>query len=161
MQRLEPNPGHRRLLILDRSGLILHYRPEGRGDRLGSLEKRILPLLLRGSLHGAEIARRLHVWHNHVSLEKLARKGLVESWTILGENLAGIRILRRFYALDPARVSIAVPVKRPADGEIQAAKERAQAEAIQREKQGIRLQRQLSPKPFTRLKAFIDRNRSP
>jgi hypothetical protein len=38
---------------LDRSGLILHYRPGGPRDRLGPLEKRILSLLLEGPLHGA------------------------------------------------------------------------------------------------------------
>jgi len=160
MQRLEAKPTASRLLILDPTGLILHYRPDGRGDRLGPLEKRILPLLLQGPLHGAEIARRLHIWHNHahVAMRRLAGKGMVESWTILGENLAGTQILRRFYALDPANVSIAVPVKRMTEREIQAAKEKAQAYAIGRELEGIRLQCQLSLKPSTRLKASIDRS---
>lgn len=158
MQRLEAKPTAERLLILDQSGLILHYRPDGRGDRLGPLEKRILRLLLQEPLHAAEIARRLQVWHNHVhvAMRKLAKKELVESWTALGENLAGTRILRRFYALNPDKVSIAVPVKTPTDLEIQAAKEQAQSQGIRREKEGLRLQRQLSPKPITQFKATID-----
>ena len=151
------------MLILDRSGQILYYRPGGRGDWLGPLEKRILPLLLEGPLHAGEISRRLGAWHNHVhvALRNLAGKGLVESWTALGENLAATRILRRFYSLNPVRVSIAVPVKAPTKAELQAAKERAQTDAIRRELEGIRLQRQLSPKSSTRLKAFVDRSHSP
>jgi predicted transcriptional regulator len=160
MQRLEPKPAARRLLILDRSGQILDYRPEGPGDRLGPLEKRILSLLLGGPLYGAEISRRLGAWHNnvHVSLGKLSRKGLVESWTALGDNLAGTRILRRFYALSPEKVSVAIPVKTPTRIELQRAKERAQIEGIQRELQGLRLQRELSLKPTTRLKALTGRS---
>ncbi len=154
MQRLEPRPAARRLLILDRSGPILHYRPEGPGDRLGPLEKRILSLLLEGPLHGAEISRRLGAWHNnvHVTLKNLARKELVESWTVFGGTLAGIKVLRRFYALNPTKVSVAFPVKAPSDAEVQAAKERVQTDAIQREKEGIRRQRESSPKPWTRAK---------
>lgn len=76
MQRLEAKPTQGRLLILDQSGLVLHHSAEGRGDRLGPLEKSILPLLFEEPLHAAEIAKRLRLWHNHVhvSLEKLARK---------------------------------------------------------------------------------------
>ncbi len=155
MQQLETKPTADRLLIVDRSGLILHYRPDGRGDRLGPLEKRVLAMVLQGPLHAAEIARRLGVWHNHVhvSIRKLAGKGLVESWTAFGVNLAGTRILRRFYALNPDKVFLAVPVPRPTGAEIQAAKERAQVDATEREKEGIRLQREFSPNPLTRLKA--------
>jgi hypothetical protein len=157
MQRVEAKPTAGRLLILDQSGLILHYRPDGRGDRLGPLEKSILPLLLREPLHAAEIAKRLHVWHNHVhvSLGKLARKGLVESWSALGENIAGTTILRRFYALNPQKVAVAIPVKAPTEAELQAAKQRAQIQAIQREKESIRRQREFSPNPLTRLKAQL------
>jgi hypothetical protein len=154
MQRLEPKPGQRRLLILDRSGRILHYRPSGRGDWLGPLETQIVTLLMEGPLHAADIARRLGAWHNHVhvALKKLARKDLVESWTGLGENFAGTRILRRFYALSSAKVFVAVPVKAPTQSEIQAAKVRAQTDAIKREKEGIRRQREFSPNPWTRAK---------
>ncbi len=156
MQRLEPKLATRRLLVLDKSGIILHYCPDGRGDRLGPLEKRILPLLLEGPLHGGEIARRLGVWHNHVhvALKKLTRKDVVESWTTLGVNLAGTRILRRFYSLNPAKVSVAFPVKAPTEAELQAAKQRAQTQAIQREKEGIRLQCLSSPNSLTRAKAL-------
>jgi hypothetical protein len=103
MQPLETKPTQGRLLILEQSGMILHYRPDDHGDRLGPLETRILPSLLQGPLHAAENARRLHVWHNqvHVTMRNLARKGLVESWTALGENLAGMKVLRRFYTLNP------------------------------------------------------------
>lgn len=153
--------GHK--LILDPLGLTLQYRADGRGDRLGPLEKRIVALLLQGPLHAAEISRRLGVWHNHVhvALRKLLSKGLVESWTALGENLAGMQILRRFYTLNPEKVSIAVPVKRPTESELQQAKERAQTDGIQRELQGIALQRELSPNPETRLKALIGGSLNP
>ncbi len=86
-------------------------------------------------------------------MRQLARKDLVESWTTFGVNLAGTRILRRFYALNPAKVFLAAPVTRPTGEEIQAAKEKAQVNAIQREKEGLARQRQLSPNPWTRLKA--------
>jgi len=156
MQRLEAKRDEGRVLVLDQSGLVIHYRPDGRGDRLGPLEKCILPLLLERPLHAAEIAKRLHVWHNHVhvSLGKLLGKGLVESWTALGENLAGTRILRRFYVLNPVRVFVAFPVKAPTEADLETAKERAQTDAIQREKEGIRRQREFSPKPWTRTKAI-------
>jgi hypothetical protein len=54
MQQLETKPTEDRLLILDRPGRILRYRPDGRGDRLGPLEKRILAMTQEGS----EIAHR-------------------------------------------------------------------------------------------------------
>jgi hypothetical protein len=81
MQRLETRPSYGRLLIFNSQGWIIHYRGEGRGDRLGPLAKQILMMLFHELLTGAEIARRLDVWHNHVhvSLGKLARKGLVRS----------------------------------------------------------------------------------
>ncbi len=160
MERLETEPTADGL-ILDQSGLILHYRSGGHGDRLGPLEKRLLPLLLKGPLHAAEISRRLGVWHNHihVAMRKLAMKGLVESWRTFGENLAGTRILRRFYALNPAKVLLAVPVTRPTDEDIQAAKVRAQVDTIQREKEGLRRQREFSPNPLTRLKAQLAEGR--
>jgi hypothetical protein len=137
------------------SGQILHYHPDGRGDWLGPLEKRILPLLLEGPLHAGEISRRLGAWHNnvHVALGNLAGKGLVQSWTVLGKNLAATRILRRFYALNPAKVSVAFPVKAPTQAEIRSANERVQTQALEREREGLRRQRQLSPNPWTRAKA--------
>lgn len=69
------------------------------GDRLGPLGKQILTMLFREPLTGAEIAKRLHVWHQdvHEALARLRRKGLAESWTVLGENLAGTGIIMRFY----------------------------------------------------------------
>ncbi len=156
MQRLEPKPAAGRLLILDRSGIILHYRPEGPGDRLGPLEKQILSILLEGPLHGAEISRRLGVWHNnvHVALKKLAKKELLKSWMTFGENLARTKVLRRFYSLNPATVSIAVPVKAQMQAEVQSANERVQTQALEREREGIRRQREFSPKPMTRAKAM-------
>lgn len=78
----------------------------------------------------------------------------MESWTALGEILAGTKILRRFYALNPEKVAIAVPVERPTRIQTQQAKERAQREAIRREREGILLERLSSPKPSTRLKGL-------
>jgi hypothetical protein len=79
----------------------------------------------------------------------------------LGENLARTQILRRFYALNPAKVFLAVSVKTPTAQEIQAATEKAQTEALRREREGIRLQRELSAKPTTRLKAVKDETHRP
>jgi predicted transcriptional regulator len=159
MQRLEPKLRRGRLLILDCQGCILHYRGEGRGDRLGPLARNIITILLHESLTGAEIARRLGVWHNHVhvSLRKLARKSLVRSQVAFGRNLSGTQILRKFYSLNSAKVSIAVPIRSPTKVQLQQAKEKAQAQGLERERRGIALQDQLSPKPLTRLKALLDR----
>ena len=106
---------------------------------------------------GTDIARRLGVWHQAVykSLKGLRRKGLVEPWTTLGENLAGSKLFRRFYTLNSEKVAIAVPVPSPTKVQLQHAKEKAQSDAIQREKENIRLQRVASLKPSTRLKALI------
>lgn len=150
-------------VIIDLENRSLHYHSIGRGERLGPLEKRILLTLSNGPLIGAEIARKLHIWHQDVyeALKHLRRKGLVESWTAIGENLPGTRILRRFYALNPGKVAVAVPAASPTRIQLQQAKEKAQSLGIRRERKGVRLRRTLSPKPATRLKALIDRSHSP
>jgi len=72
-----------RRVVIDLKEGVVYYQRVGRNDRLGSLEKRIVLILVQESLSEAEIARRLGVWHQavHDSLARLRRKGLVESWT--------------------------------------------------------------------------------
>lgn len=154
MQCVNAKQVAQRLLILDAEGSILYYRGEGHGDRLGPLAKQICIMLFHEALTGAEIARRLNTWHNHVhiSLGKLARKGLVNSRVAIGENLAKSKVLRKFYTLNPEKVAIAIPVPSPTIIQLQQAKEKAQTEALERERNGIRLMRELSPNPLTRCK---------
>ena len=68
-------------------------------------------------------------------------------------NLAGTKTLRRFYALNPAKAFLAVPVTRPTGEEIRGAKDRAQSLAIQKEREGLHLQCESSVNPLTRAKA--------
>ena len=142
--------------VIDLENQEVYYRSIGRRDRLGPLGKKILLMLANEPLAGSEMARRLGAWHQAVyeTLKRLEEKGLVESWTVLGENLAGSKVLRRFYALNPEKVAVAVPVPRLTGIQLQRIKEKAQAEALQREREGICLQRMASLKPSTRLKAL-------
>lgn len=141
--------------VVDSREGAVYYRQVGSSDRLGPLEKRIILILAQESLSEAEIARRLSVWLQavHRALKNLRRKRLVKSWAALGENLAGTKILRRFYTLNSERVQMTVSVGSPTKIQFQRAKEKAQTEGIRRELEGIRRQRELSPKPLTRLKA--------
>jgi len=150
-------------VVIDLENQEVYYRSIGRGDRLGRLERRILLMLVNEPLSGADLAKKLGVWHQaiHRALKRLREKDLMGSWTGLGENLAGTQILRRFYALNPRKVSIAVPASSPTEIQLQQAEEKAQTEALQREREGIRRMRLLSPKPSTRLKALINQSQNP
>jgi biotin operon repressor len=143
-------------VVLDLQNATVYYRSQGSRHRLGPLERRILLMLVNEPLSGADLAKKLGVWHQAVykALKGLRRKGLVESWTGLGENLAGTRIPRRFHALNPGKVAIAVPVRSPTKRELQAAKEAQEAQGVERQREWIRQMRLLSPKPSTRLKAL-------
>jgi len=173
----------RPLVVLDLRSQEVYYQNSATHRKLGCLEKRILLMLANETLSGAEIAKMLQArhhriyvhplpgggsrfreaqtWHQAVyrALKGLRRKGLVETWTALGEILAESQIMRGFYTLNPEKVMMALPVRSQTRIEFQRAKERAQREAIQREQEGIRIQRLSSPKPSTRLKALIGRAR--
>jgi hypothetical protein len=154
---------NRRRVVVDSREGIVYYRPVGRDDRLGPLEKRIILILAQGALSEAEIARKLGAWPQavHEALKRLRGKDLVKSWPALGENLAGTKVFRRFYFLNSERVQMTVPVGSPTEIELQRARERAQREAIRREREGILLERLTSPKPSTRLKALINQGPKP
>jgi hypothetical protein len=171
-------------VVLDLQDGRVHYRPLCGRHRLGPLEKRILLMLAEGPLTASQIAktlqaqhhsiyihpvpggglrsREVQTWHQSVcrTLKGLRRKGLVESQGGLGRILAGTQIVRRFYTLNPEKISTVTPIHSPTKLQLQRAKEKAQTEAIQREKEGIRLQCLLSPKPSTRLKALINQGQN-
>ena len=145
-----------RRAVVDLKESIVYYRRVGRDDRLGPLEKRIILILAQGALSEAEIARKLGAWPQavHQAIKRLRGKDLVKSWPVLGENLAGTKVFRRFYVLNSERVQMTVSVGSPTEIQLQGARERAQREAIRREREGIRIQRLSSPKPSTRLKGL-------
>ena len=156
IQKLMQRWRNGRRAVVDSRESIVYYRPVGSNDRLEPLEKSIILILAQEVLSEAEIARKLGAWPQaiHEALKRLRGKDLVKSWTALGENLTGTRCLRRFYTLNSGKVAIAIPVHSPTKLQLQQAKEKAQADAIQREREGVRRQRMLSPKLSTRLKAL-------
>lgn len=123
-----------RRAVVDLKENIVYYRPAGRDDRLGPLEKRIILILAQGALSEAEIARKLGAWPQavHEALKRLRGKDLVKSWPALGENLAGTKVFRRFYVLNSERVQMTVSVGSPTEIQLQRARERTQREAIRR-----------------------------
>jgi hypothetical protein len=143
MQRIKLAKLQTRLLVIVGNGEGLFYCGLNREDKLGSLQKKIILMLVKEPLHGAEIARRLGTWHNvvHVALRKIEEKGLVESYPSPGTNLQGTRIWRRFYALSPRCCFRIVPVKRPTKAKLEAAAAKAQTLGIQRQIDGITIQR--------------------
>lgn len=146
-----------RILILSPAGFILHYRGEGHGDRLGPLAKRILTMLLLEPLTGVELARRIGVRRQtaYKALWRLRRKGLVESRTAVGRNLAGTRILRRFYSLNPEKVSVPHPVAEPTSKQLELARKKAQTEGLRRERDGIITQLGFSLNPTRLIKTLL------
>jgi hypothetical protein len=143
MHRIKLAKLQRRQLVIVGDGEDLFYCGLHREDKLGSLQKKIILMLVKEPLHGAEIARRLGTWHNavHVALRKLEEKGLVESYPSPGTNLQGTRIWRRFYALSPRCCFRIVPVKRPTKAKLEAASRQAQTLGIQRQIDGIMIDR--------------------
>jgi DNA-binding PadR family transcriptional regulator len=154
-------------LVLSPNGDVRHVFLGLGKRRLGPLEKRILAELLTSPHQGADLARDLEAWPSSVyyALSRLEKKGLVKSTGLLGRNLEGTPIMRRFYTLNPDVVQLATRIPETSQNELKEAAAEAQTRGLLLEEFSQARMKIDSPNPMkayegrrqlTRLRQTID-----